>query len=96
MRLRLKTSHNLQDNSSISLEFMSYLASDQERLQAFCGLTGFGEKDLVENLQQPAFQGFLLDFALQDESLLLAFCADKGFAPETVVAARRKLPGLSE
>jgi hypothetical protein len=94
--LRLKTSSGMADTSAIPLEFMTYLASNEDRLQAFCSTTGFGQNDLVANLPDPAFQGFLLDFALADESLLLSFCADKGFTPETVVKVRRALPGFSE
>jgi hypothetical protein len=86
----------MADASSIPLQFIAYLASDEDRLQNFCGSTGFGQSDLLDNLQDPAFQGFLLDFALADESLLLAFCADKGLPPETVVKLRRALPGYSE
>jgi Protein of unknown function (DUF3572) len=96
MSLRLKTSTGMADTSAIPLQFMAYLASDEERLQSFCGTTGFGQNDLVANLPDPAFQGFLLDFALADESLLLAFCADKALSPETVMKVRRALPGFSE
>jgi hypothetical protein len=94
--LRLKNSSKFQGETAIPLQFMGYLASDQDRLQSFCTQTGFGQKDLVEHLQDPAFQGFLLDFALQDESMLLAFCADAGIEPQAVVAARRTLPGIAE
>lgn len=94
--MRLKTSTGMADTSSIPLEFMTYLASNEDRLETFCGQTGFGQNDLIANLPDPAFQGFLLDFALADESLLLAFCADKGLAPETVAKVRRALPGFSE
>lgn len=94
--MRLKTSSGMADMSSIPLQFMTYLASNEDRLQAFCSTTGFGQNDLVANLQDPAFQGFLLDFALADESLLLAFCGDAGLAPETVAKLRRALPGHSE
>lgn len=86
----------MADTSAIPLEFMTYLASNEDRLQTFCATTGFAQNDLVTNLPDPAFQGFLLDFALADESLLLAFCAENGLAPETVIKVRRALPGFSE
>jgi hypothetical protein len=96
MWLRLKSTTGMADTSAIPLQFMTYLASDEDRLQAFCNTTGFGQNDLVSNLQDPAFQGFLLDFALADESMLLAFCAHQGFLPETVMKVRRALPGFAE
>lgn len=76
--------------------FMSYIASDGDRLERFCAQTGFGQNDITSALATPAFQAFLLDYALQDESLLLAFAADQGLAPESIIAARRKLPGFGE
>jgi Protein of unknown function (DUF3572) len=94
--VRLKTSSVVADTSTIPLQFIAYLASNEDRLLMFCSTTGFGQNDLVNNLQDPAFQGFLLDFALSDESLLLAFCGDAGLAPETVAKVRRNLPGFSE
>jgi hypothetical protein len=94
--VRLKSSSGMADTTTIPLQFMTYLASDEDRLQTFCSTTGFGQNDLVAHLQDPAFQGFLLDFALADESLLLSFCADNELTPETVIKVRRALPGFSE
>lgn len=94
--MRLKSSSGVANTSAIPLQFMTYLASDEDRLQTFFSATGFGQNDLVANLEDPAFQGFLLDFALADESMLLAFCADKELTPETVARVRRALPGFSE
>lgn len=74
---------------------MAYLASDQEKLERFCALSGMGADDLKARLLEPAFQGFLLDFLLQDESELLAFAADHKLKPETILRARAKLPGFS-
>ena len=35
----------------------------------------------------------ILDFLLEDEARLLAFCADTGIAPAAPMAARVHLPG---
>ena len=81
--------------SEIALIFIAFLASDEDRLERFCALSGMTEADLRSGLTEPVMQGFLLDYALSDESLLLAFAADHGLKPEAVVRARQKLPGFS-
>ncbi len=93
--VRPKTSQNTQTSSDISLLYMGYLASNDEKLGQFCNLSGMGQSELTQRLLEPSFQGFLLDFLLQDESELLAFTAEHGLKPETIMIARSKLPGFS-
>lgn len=93
--MRPKTSQNTQTSSDISLLYMGYLASNDEKLGQFCNLSGMGQSELTQRLLEPSFQGFLLDFLLQDESELLAFTAEHGMKPETIMIARSKLPGFS-
>jgi Protein of unknown function (DUF3572) len=95
MALRLKTSHLTATNDDIALKYITYLVSDNDRLMAFCSQSGIGLDDLRSRLNEPAFQGFLLDNLLQDESELLAFAAEIGLRPEVVLAARSKLPGFT-
>jgi Protein of unknown function (DUF3572) len=94
--LRLKTSTNAQSGDDITLKYMSYLASDSDKLTAFCSQFGLGIDDLRSRLAEPDFQGFLLDTLLQDESELLAFAADHNMRPETIMLARSKLPGFAQ
>lgn len=65
--MRPKTSTNLQTSSDIALLYMAYLASNDEKLGQFCDQSGMGQAELRGRLLDPAFQGFLLDFLLQDE-----------------------------
>ena len=92
----LKTAAQGDGATVIALKLIAFLASDADRLERFCALSGLLEQDIKGSLQDPDFLGFVFDYVLQDESLLLAFAADEGLRPETVVAARRKLPGFSE
>jgi Protein of unknown function (DUF3572) len=94
--LRLKTSNNAQFGDDIALKYMSYLASDGDKLAAFCSQSGLGLVDLRDRLAEPAFQGFLLDTLLQDESELLAFAAEHNMRPEAIMQARSKLPGFAQ
>jgi Protein of unknown function (DUF3572) len=93
--VRPKTAPNTQHSSDIALLYMAYLASDVERLGAFCNQSGMGQTELTERLLDPSFQAFLLDYLLQDESELLAFAAQHNLKPEAVMFARSKLPGFS-
>jgi Protein of unknown function (DUF3572) len=93
--VRPKTSQNTQESSHIALLYMAYLASNDEKLGVFCGQSGVGQDELRQRLLDPSFQGFLLDYLLQDEKELLAFAAEHHIKPETIMLARSKLPGFS-
>ena len=72
-----------------------FVASDPDQLGRFMALSGLSPQDLRANLQDPVFQAGVLDFALSDESLLLAFAANEGIDPHAVLRARARLPGFS-
>jgi hypothetical protein len=94
-RLQKNSSNSMAAAGDIALKFIGFLVSDEDRLTRFCSATGMGESDLKRGLADPTMQGFLLDYALSDESLLLAFAADHDLKPESVVRARQHLPGFS-
>jgi hypothetical protein len=79
----------------IALKYMLYLASDSDKLGQFCAQSGLDGNDLKARLTDPAFQGFLLDYLLQDEAELLAFAAENQMKPESIMIARAKLPGFA-
>lgn len=95
-RLQRNSRQNNAAPGDIALKFIGFMVSDEDRLQRFCTLSGMGETELKFGLTDPVMQGFLLDYALSDESLLLTFAADHGLKPESVVRARQQLPGFSE
>ena len=84
-----------EDAGDLALKLLTYLASDPDLIGRFMALTGLAPADLRQSLADPAFQAGVLDFALGDESLLLAFVANAGIKPEAVMRARAKLPGFS-
>jgi hypothetical protein len=79
----------------IALQALFYVTSDEQRLSAFVAKTGVGVGDLKEGARQPAFLGGILDFLLEDEASLLAFCENVGIPPETPIRARAALPGAA-
>src|SRR5262245_44435306 len=93
----LQTDGNRRENASVmALNFLSFLASDDERLMFFCGQTGLGPGELKHSLADAGFQAMALDYALQHEDLLIAFAEHAGFSPQDVATARRFLPGFAE
>lgn len=92
-----QSGRNGKDNASIiALNFISFLASDEDRLMRFCAYTGMSSGDLPAGIGETAFQAMALDYALSDEALLMAFAADAGLDPEAIVAARCVLPGHAQ
>ncbi len=92
--MRLKNNSDItSQNDTIPLDFIGFIVSNEEYSERFFSMSGLTIGDLKTQLHDPVFQGFLLDYALMDESLILAFSADRGLAPDAVIKARRKLPG---
>lgn len=80
---------------AIALQMLAFLAGDGERLDRFMSLAGLSPVSLRESAAEPQFLAGVMDHVLADQSLLLAFCAEAGIAPETAVRARQGLPGAS-
>ena len=95
--MRLKnTLQNKLEGSTIALQLIAFLASDEERLERCSALSGLGLNDLKAGAQNPVFLGFMLDYALQDESLILAFSESQQISPQSLATARRQLPGAND
>ena len=91
-----QTQPKREDGGAIALKLMAFLAADSDQLGRFMALSGLSPSDLKANLPDPAFQGGVLDFALSDESLLLAFAANEGLDPAAIMRARASLPGFAQ
>ncbi len=89
------TSPSAEESSIIALKFIAFLASDETRCERFSALTGLTLQDLKEGAKKPDFQGFVLEYALQDESLILEFAGMANINPQTLIAARQALPGAT-
>ena len=77
------------------LKLIGFIASDETRCERFSALTGFTLQDLKNGARKPDFQGFVLEYALQDEALILEFASAENIDPQTLVAARHALPGAT-
>ena len=81
------------DAQTLALQALTFLASDDDRLQRFLNLTGIEPGSLRGLAQDPAGLGAILDYLLGWEPLLLEFAEAEKLPPESITAARRKLPG---
>ncbi len=95
--MRLKTPlENTSDSNVIALQLMAFIVSNDERLERFSALSGIGPFEMQTGASDPVFLGFMLDYALQDEALILEFAQIHEISPQTLVNARRNFPGAND
>jgi len=77
----------------LALQALGWIASDDEVFPVFLSATGANLGDLRVRASDPDFLAAVLDFLLQDDRWVVAFC-DAGGHPYTAPqAARAALPG---
>lgn len=79
----------------LALRALAFLAADETWLAGFVKMTGIHPEELRRRAAEPTFLGAVLDFLLANEALLIAFAEAGELPPETVGAARRRLPGVA-
>ncbi|MGL5446878.1 MAG: DUF3572 domain-containing protein [Rhabdaerophilum sp.] len=82
------------DPEMIAIHALGFLAEDPARLSRFLDITGLSPSTLREAATEPRFLASVLDYLMADESLMLAFAAQSGSAPETIAAASLALTRL--
>jgi hypothetical protein len=93
--MMLKTPDNAEEPQIIALKALAFLADDDERLSYFLVSTGMDLQDLKEHAGDMNVLAGLLDHILADENLLLDFASTASLKPESILRARRRLPGAS-
>ncbi|MBY0501251.1 MAG: DUF3572 domain-containing protein [Alphaproteobacteria bacterium] len=78
---------------TIALQALSFLAKDETLLDHFLTLSGLTLQELKRRLREPDLLGGVLDAILADDTVLLSFCNATSLSPDTLVKARRALPG---
>ncbi|CAN1575079.1 Protein of unknown function DUF3572 [Paracoccaceae bacterium] len=77
----------------IALQALGWLAADDELFPVFLGATGAGAGDLRARAVDPLFHGAVLDFLMQEDRWITAFCDQNGLPYTAPQAARAALPG---
>ncbi|MGI9403350.1 MAG: DUF3572 domain-containing protein [Hyphomicrobium sp.] len=76
---------------TIAISALAFLADDEQRLGRFLALTGLGPAELSAQARAPRILASVLDYLLQDESLLLVFAASHRIAPDQISPAQQLL-----
>ena len=78
---------------TLALKALNFLASDEERLERFMSLTGMGPQTLRNSASDPAVLAGVLDYLLQDETLVYMLASELNITPDQPSRARRVLMG---
>lgn len=68
----------------IGIACLTYLSQHEEVMGRLAQLSGLSSTDLVATLRSSDSVEFLIDFFLQEETLLLDFCEQQNLTPETI------------
>jgi hypothetical protein len=82
---------NREAAEALSIEALSFLASDPERLERFLSLSGLDPATIRLAASDSGFLAAVLEHFCTDESLLLAFSANTGRDPADIGKALRVL-----
>jgi hypothetical protein len=80
----------------IAIRALGWLAGQDRLWSAFLAASGAAPQALPRLAGDSVFQAGVLDFLMQSDRAVLAFCAAAGLPPEAPMAARRALPGGAE
>ena len=80
----------------LALQALGWIAGEDEIFPAFVNATGASIADLRARAEEAEFQGAVLDFLLQDDRWVVAFCDNHGHPYTAPQAARLALPGGAE
>ena len=78
---------------TVAIQALSFIASDPDRLGLFLASTGIGPGDIRAAAREPLFLAGVLDHLANNEPVMLAFAAESGTEPPTILAAREMLAG---
>ena len=84
---------NTDRAETIALQALAFLAADDEALGGFLHFTGLEMGGLRAAAANPEILAGILDYLLQDETMLLAFCEAAEIRPDEPIRARAYLPG---
>lgn len=83
------------DTEATAVAVLGWLANEPEMLSRFLALSGVQPQQLRQAFGDPAFLAGMLEFLMQHEPTLMAFCAATETKPEAVVEAHQRYAGPS-
>lgn len=88
-----ETQINQENAETLALQALAFLATDEDLLGRFVAAAGISPHELKNRFRDADFLGGVLDAILADDKVLLSFCTSASVSPETLIKARRALPG---
>jgi hypothetical protein len=82
-----------QAAQTLALQALTWVLGQDELLGVFLSSTGAAPQDLGALAATPLFLGAVLDFLMEDDQRVIAFCTDHGHPLTSVQRARMSLPG---
>jgi hypothetical protein len=82
---------NKESAEALAAKALGFLAAEPERLGRFLSLAGIDIAHIRTAAAEPGFLAAVMEHLMGDEALLLAFAANEGIKPETVVKAAHAL-----
>ena len=77
----------------LGLEALTWVLAQEELIGNFLSTTGAYPQDLAGLASQPLFLGAVLDFLMEDDQRIIAFCTAHNHPLTIVQIARAALPG---
>lgn len=84
---------NLSQAETLAIDALAWLAQDDDLMMRFFAMSGAGADDLRARAREPEFLGFVLDFILSDDAVVIGYAEASNRPPEDVQMARMALPG---
>ena len=84
---------NASAAQTLALEALAWVLGQEDLLGSFLSTTGAYPKDLAELASQPLFLGAVLDFVMEEDQRVIAFCSAHNHPLTIVHTARAALPG---
>ncbi|WP_424931206.1 DUF3572 domain-containing protein [Amaricoccus macauensis] len=78
---------------SIAQDALVALTGDPENLSHFLAATGASTDDVRQRFEDEEFLGFVLDFILMSDELVISSASAANVAPERIIVARHALGG---
>ena len=86
-------SHNDTETSALAVDVLTWIARDDQQMTRFLALSGLSADNLREAAAEPGFLAGVVGFLMGHEPTLMAYCEDRGIAPEAVARAWQGLGG---
>ena len=78
---------------TLSLQALTWLAEDEERINGFLGMSGASVGDMATAATDATFLGAVLDYLLTEDAMVIGFCDARGLPYDAPMKARAALPG---